>query len=319
MAGGAGGAGMTTWPPLQLTTVEELRGAVREAHEKSARVRIVGNGGWLAGGSPVTSSATLDLSNLAGIVEYVPGDLTLTARAGTTLREIEEATAAHGQWCTLFPWGSDNGSLGATMATATCGPFSAALGRPRDIALGLQCVDGTGALIRAGGRVVKNVAGFDLTRLMVGSWGALGVITEVSVRLRARPVVDESWVVALDSADRASASRVTEFTRGPFAPMACEQLDAAAAVALGLPQNDSVLVRIGGNAQYVKAARSAVRALGGEASPAEPAVWARYRALDPHPRRTAGNALSDPLALRVKRQFDPRAILNPGILGEPTA
>ena len=313
---------------LQPSTVEELRTIVRESHDNGRHLRVVGNASWLEGGAPVASNAThVQLRGVSGIVEYVAGDLTLTARAGTTLSEIEEATAAHGQWCPLFPWGSDSGSLGATMATATCGPFRAALGRPRDIALGLQCVDGTGALIRAGGRVVKNVAGFDLTRLMVGSWGALGIITEVSVRLRARPAVDESWAVTVDSSRAENESRVHAFTRGPFAPLAGERLDAASVAALGLPHNARLLIRLGGNAQLVAAARQAIRSLG-DAVPVDSAVWARYRALDPAPRAlpgpatnggTAGDALSHPLAQRVKRQFDPRAILNPGILGELSA
>lgn len=309
---------MTIASAQQPTSVDHIRDLVREAHDSSSPLRVVGRGLWLDGGGPVVEHATrVDLSGLSGIVEYVPGDLTLTARAGTTLGEIDAATAPYGQWCTLFPWGTDEGSLGATMATASCGPCHRSFGGPRDIALGLQCVDGTGALIRAGGRVVKNVAGFDLTRLMVGSWGALGVITEVSVRLRARPVLDESWAVSLDLENAIGQRAISDFERGPFAPLSCEPLDADTSAALDLPKDVRLLVRIGGNAQFMEAARAAVRSLG-EASRTENAVWTRYRALDPHPRRIPTNALADPLAQRVKAQFDPRGVLNPGILGEPS-
>src|SRR5439155_9619738 len=101
-----------------------------------------------------------------GIVEYVPGDLTLTARAGTTLAEIRDATAAEQQWLALDPHGSDDGTIGATVATASAGPLATAFGTPRDLVLGVEFLTGGGALARGGGRVVKNVAGFDLVRLL---------------------------------------------------------------------------------------------------------------------------------------------------------
>ena len=101
------------------------------------------------------------------------GDLTLTARAGTTLANIARATAAEGQWLALDPHGSASGTLGATIATASAGPLAHAFGTPRDNVLGIEAVTGTGEIVRAGGRVVKNVAGFDLTRLFTGAWGTL--------------------------------------------------------------------------------------------------------------------------------------------------
>src|SRR4029453_16598216 len=100
----------------------------------------------------------------------------------------------------LAPWGGDAGSLGATAATATAGPMSGALGTPRDIVIGLEAVTGTGDVVRGGGKVVKNVAGFDLTRLMVGAWGTLGIVTEVSVRLRALPEREATVAVAAPNA-----------------------------------------------------------------------------------------------------------------------
>jgi glycolate oxidase FAD binding subunit len=281
----------------------ELAAILRDAHDRHARVRVAGRGTWPGRSSAVApDAAPVDISALAGILEYVPGDLTLTARAGTTIAEIDAATFTHGQWCPLLPWGGDHGTLGATFATATHGPCSAALGAPRDHAIGIEFVDGTGAVVRAGGRVVKNVAGFDLTRLLVGSWGTLGVITEVSVRLRARPAVDETWSVSI--ADEAARAQLDALRRGPLAPLATEEMDGR------------VLVRLGGNAAFVAASRAAVKALGA-AEPADTNVWTALRERDPRPRGPlATNALADPLSLRVKKQFDPRHILNPGIMGE---
>jgi glycolate oxidase FAD binding subunit len=299
MARRAGSASVTMRP----STAAELASIVRDAHDRNTGLRVVARDTWTGRRASVAPLATaLDVSALTGIIEYVPGDLTLTARAGTTIAEVEAATAAHGQWCPLMPWGGDDGTLGATFSTATHGPCSAQLGSPRDIAIGVEFVDGTGALVRAGGRVVKNVAGFDLTRLLVGSWGSLGVITEMSVRLRARPAVDESWSVAI--AGDAARKRAEDFRRGPVAPLAMEEFEGR------------TLIRLGGNPAFVAAAREIVRGLGA-AEPCDSGIWTRVRRADPKPRGPlATSAIGDPLSTRVKKQFDPRHILNPGIMGE---
>ena len=300
-------------------SVPELAALVRDAHAQRSALRIVGRGAWLGAGGAVRPDAErIELSQVAGIREYVPGDLTLTASAGTTLAELDAATAPHGQWCPLLPWGTDDATLGAVFATATGGPFSRALGRPRDLALGIEFVDGTGTVVRAGGRVVKNVAGFDLTRLLVGAWGTLGIITEVSVRLRARPKVDETWAVVLRPGDLAARERLNALERGPCAPLASSLVDAAACERLGLAARPCVLVRLGGNASLAAATRDAVRAVG-PAEPCETAVWTRLRALDLEPEVVVQDAFSSPIARRLKRQFDPGNILNPGILGEAAA
>jgi glycolate oxidase FAD binding subunit len=289
-------------------TTADVSTFVRDAHDGHTKIRIAGRATWPGRSSAVAPDAELlDLSALSGIVEYVPGDLTLTARACTTLAEIEAATLEHGQWCPLLPWGGDDGSLGATLATATHGPFSESLGTPRDLAIGMEFVDGTGAVIRAGGRVVKNVAGFDLTRLMVGAWGTLGAITEVSVRLRARPAADESWSVIVDDSDAARAA-VVGLVRGPLSPMSIAWFEGR------------TYLRFGGNAALVAESRAEMKRRFGGAEAADPAVWARIRRSDPRPRfALTANALGDPLSQRVKKQFDPRHILNPGIMGEVCA
>jgi glycolate oxidase FAD binding subunit len=304
MGCGTGSAPVSTLAPATAQISER----VRDAHDRRARLRVAGRSTWPARASSVAPGAELlDLSALSGIIEYVPGDLTLTARAGTTIAEIEAATLAHGQWCPLLPWGGDDGSLGATFATATHGPCSGSLGTPRDLAIGMEFVDGSGAVIRAGGRVVKNVAGFDLTRLMVGAWGTLGVITEVSIRLRARPAVDETWSVAVDGSDAVRAS-LHEFVRGPLSPMAFERFEGR------------MHIRLGGNAALVAAARAEVKKRFGGAEMSDPAVWNRIRHSDPRPRAPlTTNAIASPLSQRVKKQFDPRHILNPGIMGEEYA
>ncbi len=297
-------------------SVEALSALVRDAHNEARALRIVGRGSWLdAGGSVPATAVRVETTALDGIVEYVPGDLTLTARAGTTLAEIAAATATHQQWCPLAPDGGDDVTIGAVLATATRGPFSRAAGAPRDIALGIEFVDGTGAIARAGGRVVKNVAGFDLTRLFTGSWGSLGVITEVSVRIRAVPPVLEHWSLALDDANPAARQRQQVFER-TFAPLAFEHVPTARRQALALPARHNTIITLGGNASHVDAARHALREIG-DAAQCDADIWTRYRALGaaewPPKERFA---MRDPLSRRIKQQFDPRGILNPGIFGE---
>lgn len=253
---------------------------VREARSAGTPLRVVGRGAWLDAGAPVVASHRLDVGGLGGIVEYEPGDLTLTAMAGTPLADLQAAAAAHGQWLPLDPPGPADGSLGATIATASWGPLASAFGTPRDQVLGCEVVTGAGTIVRAGGRVVKNVAGFDLTRLMTGAWGTLGVITEATVRLRARPEVDETVAVALGGAAAVEHAcrwlRTTEFT-----PMAAELLSAALARRLEIAQaGDAVLlVRAGGNAALVRAFLHSAAMLGALV-PVAGDLWSRLSAAD---------------------------------------
>jgi len=301
---------------IRPTTLPELVDLVSASAGRDQPLRLIGRGTWLDGGTPVRADAEpVHLDAFSGIIEYEPGDLTITVGAATTIAELDAVTAVHNQWCPLAPWGGDAGSVGATIATATAGPFSRALGLPRDLVLGLECVDGTGKVLRPGGKVVKNVAGFDLTRLMTGAWGTLGAITRVSLRLRARPAVDETWAVPLDAGDAARAGHIGAFVRGHTPPVACEQLDVALASLLGLESRAYLLVRLAGNAAFVGAARAAVSALG-PAAIGDTGIWAKLRTA---PRATTIRPAMSPgvraLNVRVKHAFDPANILNPGIMG----
>lgn len=287
---------------LRPATVQELAGIITESAAARRALRLVARGTWLDGGAPVVARAEpLHLDAFSGIVEYEPGDLTITVGAATTIAELDAVTAANKQWCPLSPWGGDDGSVGATIATATGGPYAHALGFPRDLVLGLECVDGTGKVLRPGGKVVKNVAGFDLVRLMTGAWGTLGAITRVSLRLRARPAVDETWMIATD-AERAPELQLA-LRRCTTPPIACEIVDVG------------VLVRIAGNAAFVAAARAAVQSEG-VATKRDGTAWTELR------KTTRRRAPKTPLSAEVRalndgvrRAFDPAGILNPGIMG----
>ena len=267
---------MTT---VAVDSVTGIRDLLLDAAKRGAPVRVAGRGTWLDAGRPVRATEIVSTRELSGITEYVPGDLTLTARAGTTLGELREATRAHGQWLALDPAGSDDGTLGATVATASSGPLRSLFGAPRDLVLGVEFVTGAGVVARGGGRVVKNVAGFDLTRLLTGSWGTLGVITEVTVRLHARPEADESVAVSVDA--KTGASRVRQLLRRlPFTPYACEILNAELAHVVTGARNVTALFRLGGNGESVAAQRKALIELG-DPTKVDGDVWQRLATAEP--------------------------------------
>ena len=255
--------------------------AVRGARKMGTALRIVGRGTWLDAGRPVRAQASLSLAGLRGVTEYEAGDFSLTARAGTSLAEIADVAGPEGQWLTLEPSGSPDGSIGATIATASWGALASAYGTPRDHLLGCEVVTGIGEVVRAGGRVVKNVAGFDLARLMTGAWGTLGAITEVTVRLRAKPEVDRTLAIALEGADERACDDGARWLRStPYRPLAAELCSPAMSEQLGLERRTLLLVRLGGNATLVRAAEHAVGELG-SAQVIDSAVWSRLRVSEP--------------------------------------
>ena len=277
--GGARAAGVSTdAPPIDALAVAAT---IRDARAARTSLRIAGGSTWLDAGRPVNADATLSLSSLRGVTQYEPGDFTLTARAGTPLGEIADIARHEGQWLTLQPFGSNEGSIGATIATASWGPLASAYGTARDHLLGCEVVTGTGEIARAGGRVVKNVAGFDLSRLMTGAWGTLGVITEVTVRLRARPEIDRTFAVALEGPDERACDDATGWLRStPYQPLAAELCSATTSDRIGLERRTLLLVRLGGNEPLVRAAEHAVAELGTTAV-VDSAVWDRLSASEP--------------------------------------
>ena len=261
-------------------TSNDVRDAVRDAANASAPLRIAGGGTWLDAGRPVHATRTLSLSDLTGVVHYEPGDFTLTVRAGTTLADVVQATLPHRQFLAFDPFGDANGTVGATVATAASGPMAYAFGGPRDNVIGLEAVTGDGSVVRCGGRVVKNVAGFDLTRLFTGSWGTLGVITEVSVRLRALPTVDETYVLAVDERPEPLARLVTGLRVASIAPFALELVSPTLASHLSLGGTTTLLVRLGGNAISIRAQRNVLAGLG-DVEHVATEVWRAVRSAEP--------------------------------------
>lgn len=263
---------------VRATTTTDVQEAIRAAHDAREPLRLVGAGTWLQGGRTVRARRRLDLSGLSGITEYVPGDLTLTAGAGTSLAEIADATAHHGQWLPLDPFGASHATLGATLATASAGPSGGSMGLPRDVTVGVGFVTGDGQLVRGGGRVVKNVAGFDLVRMTIGAWGTLGAIVEATVRLRARPEADVN--LALPVPEDGVSEWLLAVRLAAMDPLCLELVSAALASRLALGATALLLVRLAGNTTSVRHQRGALGRLGAVAEVPDE-TWARFRASDP--------------------------------------
>src|SRR4029077_6888518 len=191
--------------------IDELREAVAEALAAEEPLEIVGGGSKRALGRPVQAAHTLDLSRLSGIRDYAPSELVLTAGATTPRAEIEAVLTAHNQmlafeppgWCGLLGADEASPTLGGVLACNLSGPRRIKVGAARDHFLGFRGVSGRAEIFKAGGKVVKNVTGYDLPKLMAGSYGTLAALEEVTIKVLPRP--EDSCTVMLCALDPAAA------------------------------------------------------------------------------------------------------------------
>src|SRR5213596_2126438 len=163
------------------------------AHQEGWRVRIEGAGTWLQSDAPADLAITT--RRLDRIPAIEPSDLTATAEAGIGLDQLRQQLADRGAWLAIDPPGLAGRTLGSVVSTATAGPLRHGFGPIKDHLLGVTFVTGDGRMVQSGGRVMKNVAGYDLTRLQAGGFGAFGVIVLVHLRLRTLPRADITYVL----------------------------------------------------------------------------------------------------------------------------
>lgn len=170
-----------------MTDLSSLQESIRSAADAQRPVRIRAGGSKdFYGGALV--GEPLDVGALSGISDYEPTELTVTAEAGTRITQIEQVLAERGQMLAFEPPRfAGRATLGGAIAAGLSGPRRAYGGALRDFVLGISMIDGRGELLHFGGKVIKNVAGFDLSRLMAGSLGTLGLITEATVKVAPRP------------------------------------------------------------------------------------------------------------------------------------
>ena len=173
-------------------SLQALQEAVRRAAGAGAALRLRGGGTKDFYGNP-PAGAMLDTRSHAGVVSYEPTELVLTARCGTPLAEIEAVLEERGQ-CLPFepPHFGAGATLGGCIAAGLSGPRRASAGALRDFVLGVKLVDGRGRLLAFGGQVMKNVAGYDVSRLLAGSLGTLGLIVEASLKVLPRPALERT-------------------------------------------------------------------------------------------------------------------------------
>jgi glycolate oxidase FAD binding subunit len=208
-----------TAAPLRPTDLRSLRDAVLDT---AGTVGIAGAGtaaGWAGRLAPVDT--VLDTTGLTGVVTHNPGDMTVSVRAGTPLRALQAELAPHGQHVSFDAARvADGATVGGLVATADAGPAALVFGSLRDLVIGVTMVLADGTMARSGGHVIKNVAGYDLAKLLHGSYGTLGVLAEVVLRLH--PVPERSATLAIHCALDEAAAHAATVLGGPYEPAALE-------------------------------------------------------------------------------------------------
>ena len=223
--------GLSPAKVLQPQSLEELAGIVTA---ESGSIVPLGARTQTDFGNPLRSAdCAIDLSRLQRITEYNPADLTIHVEAGVTLRRLHHALLENNQFLPLDPWSGSDATVGGIAAVNAQGPFRAT-GTIRDWIIGMKVVEVSGRISKAGGRVVKNVTGYDLQKLYTGSLGTLAIIAEVSLKLRAK-FARTATAVARTVDIHTAAQLVESIRKSPVQPVACEWVG---------PENE-VWVRLG--------------------------------------------------------------------------
>ena len=305
------------------TSTEQISEILKLAFREHWRVLPTGGATWL---DPETNSAANVIVNtglLDQVVEHEPADLIAIAQAGVKLRDFNAKLEENGQWLPLDPPDDGQATIGGVVATGLGGPQQLGYGRPRGTVIGMRVVLADGSVINPGGRVVKNVAGYDLCKLFTGSFGTLGIITQVNFKLRPRPEREATVITSGQHSDLISNARTILDAR--LFPVAAEIVSPMLANQLGIPAQNSpvLLIRFAGNekgvsyqveqtlaklqnAEYLSDDRKLWRDLATVAF--DESIW-RMGALDGQVR------VAEPTELmrRVKQQLDPLGVFpDPG-------
>jgi glycolate oxidase FAD binding subunit len=208
---------------LKPRSAKEAEDAVRWALGEDKPMEVVGHGSKRAVGRPSQTDLTLDISGLSGITLYEPAELVLSARAGTPLSLIDTLLEENNQqlgfepadYGPLFGGEAGKASIGGVLAANLSGPRRIKMGAARDHFLGLSAVTGRGETIKSGGRVVKNVTGYDLCKLFAGSWGTLGVMTDVTIKVLPKPE-DETTILIHGLDDARACAAMAAAMASPF-------------------------------------------------------------------------------------------------------
>jgi glycolate oxidase FAD binding subunit len=277
---------MTTFT---TTTPAETLSTVQWALSEEAPLEIIGHGSKRGIGRPVQAEHTLDLSRLTGVTLYEPAELVLSARAGTPLAEIEKLLSDNGQQLAFEPMdygplhgqAAGRGTIGGVLATNLSGPRRLKAGAARDHILGIHAVSGRGEVFKSGGRVVKNVTGYDLSKGLAGSWGTLAVVTDVTFKVL--PVAETETTLAVRGLHDEQAAAAMALAMGSSAEVSSAAhlpYPAVARVNGGRFGSDAAtLLRVEGFAPSVTARLAMLKTLLTNAGPLEEITDGKSKAL----------------------------------------
>jgi glycolate oxidase FAD binding subunit len=237
-----------------------LQARIQAAYREAAPLCIRGGDSKTFYGRESSGDA-LDVSDHRGITHYEPTELVITARAGTPLRTVEQTLQEHGQMLAFEPpHFGDSATLGGTIACNLSGPRRASAGAARDFVLGCRIINGKGEILSFGGEVMKNVAGYDVSRLMCGALGTLGVLLEVSLKVLPQPEAETT--LSLQVGDRQALARLHEWAQQPLP------------VSASCHDGSNLHVRLSGTQGAVSAAR---KLIGGDEMADGVRFWQRLR------------------------------------------
>ena len=241
---------------------ESLCHQVQQAAATKTPLRIQGGNNKAFYGRAVSSnSQILEVSGYRGIINYEPTELVITARAGTPLTEIEATLAEHQQRLPFEPpHFGPNATLGGTISCGFSGPSRPYAGAARDYVLGIKMINGRGELLNFGGQVMKNVAGYDVPRLLTGALGTLGVILDVSLKVLPKPAYEQTLVQRCS--EREALAKLAEWGGKPYPISAAAYCD------------DVLFIRLAG---AVSAVAAAVEQVGGDAIADSASFWCSVR------------------------------------------
>lgn len=237
---------------LRPTTAQELATALRDAASHGEPFTLEGAGSKRRmGGRPTAGRVSIEMSAMGRLLQYDPRDLTISVEAGMPWARFVEITAEQGQMAPLDPPLAGQATVGGVVAANCTGARRRLYGAVRDQVIGMQCATLEGEVVDSGGMVVKNVAGYDLQKLMIGSFGTLAAIASVNFKLAPKPEGSSSFALAYDSLEDALGAR-NEILSGALQPAAVDFLNPAAAAGMGLVEAHVLLVRAGGSARVLE-------------------------------------------------------------------
>ena len=316
---------------LKVRDAKDVEQVVRAALASEQPLEIIGHGSKRAIGQPMATNALLDLSALNAVTSYEPNELIITVQAGAPLNDVKSLIDSKNQQFAFEPMNTsmllgmpDIGTIGGMIGAGLAGPRRIKAGGARDHLLGAHAVSGFGDSFKAGGRVVKNVTGYDLCKLLAGSWGTLAVMTEVTLKVMPRPEGERTLLlrglddVAANRAMTAALGSPFDVSGAAHVPNSALRSDAGGLGDLGHQRQAITLLRLEGitaSAVHRAAALAAALAPFGTADVLEDAVsaavWSSIRDVTPF---AAGGALG---AWPVWRIVCPPA--SGGALGEALA